>query len=393
MMRKTWRIAAKDLRLRVRDKTIFIVGVIAPLVLAFIFNAIFGAAFSDVGSQITFDVGVASEDQGALNLAFRAMLAEIEKEGLFEVREYAAEAAGAQAVEDGDVGAVFVIPEDFTVDVFENRGAGLSILGDVDAPSLVGITSSIARRFALTIDSARLASGLAVAAGAIPEEEYSAAVQEAGLNPPGLTLGEIEAGTRQLDSSTYFVAGLSVYFVLFIAGLAITSMLDEREDGTMLRLLAAPIGKSSIIAGKALAALVMCLMSLAVLVVASSYLMGADWGNWLGVSLLVIAVSVTSVAVMSMVGGLARTAEQANALQGVIATVMAMLGGTFVPIPADGLLQKVSLLTPNAWFMRGLGEMSGGGLADAIPAIGALVLMGAVCTVVSLTLVRKVVHL
>ena len=40
------RIAGKDLKLRVRDRSAFIMGIVTPLALAYIFHLVFGGTFS-----------------------------------------------------------------------------------------------------------------------------------------------------------------------------------------------------------------------------------------------------------------------------------------------------------------------------------------------------------
>ena len=56
-MRQMLRIAAKDLKQRVRDRSVFIVGIIAPAMLALIFTFAFGDALdpsdADGGTRIT----------------------------------------------------------------------------------------------------------------------------------------------------------------------------------------------------------------------------------------------------------------------------------------------------------------------------------------------------
>ena len=71
---------------------------------------------------------------------------------------------------------------------------------------------------------------------------------------------------------------------------------------------------------------------------------------------------------MAFVATLASTPEQAANVQSIVAVVLAMLGGTFFPVSqGPDLLANISLLTPHAWFMRGLGELSaGGGLAEVV---------------------------
>ena len=54
-------IATKDLRLRVRDRSFFILGVIAPLSLAVILNFVFGDTFTD--SSFDLEYGLVDQDQ------------------------------------------------------------------------------------------------------------------------------------------------------------------------------------------------------------------------------------------------------------------------------------------------------------------------------------------
>jgi ABC-2 type transport system permease protein len=83
---------------------------------------------------------------------------------------------------------------------------------------------------------------------------------------------------------------------------------------------------------------------------------------------------------MALAATVARTPEQAGYWQSIIALVLGMLGGSFFPVAqAGGLIEKLSLFTPHAWFLRGLTEMSGGGSpGNALPAVGALLLFTAV---------------
>jgi ABC-type multidrug transport system permease subunit len=76
----------------------------------------------------------------------------------------------------------------------------------------------------------------------------------------------------------------------------------------------------------------------------------------------------------------------------VVGLTLAMLGGTFVPITTnEGFLANVRYITPNAWYMRGLGEASGGAYGGAFQAIGVLLLFGVVFGGAGLFLVRRLV--
>ena len=58
-----------------------------------------------------------------------------------------------------------------------------------------------------------------------------------------------------------------------------------------------------------------------------------------------------------------------------------MLGGSFFSVSqAGGLIATLSLLTPHAWFLRGLGDLAGGGGAGAVLGPAAAILAFAAVT-------------
>ncbi len=117
-----------------------------------------------------------------------------------------------------------------------------------------------------------------------------------------------------------------------------------------------------------------------VLVAATSLLLGAEWGDPVGVGLLTVAGVIAAMSVMALIATLARTAEQAGNWQAIVAVVLGMLGGSFFPLTqAGGLIEKLSLATPHAWFLTGLGELQGGGSAvDVLPAVAAILVFAMV---------------
>jgi ABC-2 type transport system permease protein len=113
-----------------------------------------------------------------------------------------------------------------------------------------------------------------------------------------------------------------------------------------------------------LTSLILGVISRGVLVVATTLLFGASWGNPLGVGVLVVAAVLAAMAIMALIATIAKTAEQAGNWQSVAAVVLGLLGGTFFPVSrAPGVLSTLTLITPQAWFLRGLGDLRGGSLS------------------------------
>jgi ABC-2 type transport system permease protein len=122
------------------------------------------------------------------------------------------------------------------------------------------------------------------------------------------------------------------------------------------------------------------------LAVASRFLLGADWGGPASVALLIVAGVLAATAAMTFLATLARSAEQANTWASIVALVLGMLGGSFFPVGrAGGLVEKLSLLTPHAWFLRGLERSAAGeGIGAVLGPVGAILAFAGVCALLAL---------
>ena len=108
--------------------------------------------------------------------------------------------------------------------------------------------------------------------------------------------------------------------------------------------------------------------------------MGASWGAPLGVVLLVIAGVLAAIGIMGLISAVARTPEGAGNLGSIIAVILGMLGGTFFPVgQGSDVLSSLTLVTPHAWFLRGLGDLANGApWTAALPSVGAIMIFAGV---------------
>lgn len=392
-MRTAWLIAATELRIQLRRGSIFVLGFVAPFALALVMNLVFGG-LDDSDAPATFDVGIADLDGGEEAAAFVAVLDEIASSGLLDVTTFDDEGAARAAVDDGDVGAAWVVPAGFSDAVRTGAGTEIVVVGNVDHPTSTAVARSIAERYATGVGASSLAALVAVQTGVVDPAGAGEVAAQAAAVPPVVTLVSGNADARLLDVTTSLIAGMALFFVFFTAGLPITAVLEERSQGTLSRLLAAPIPAWSVTAGKVLAAVALGTLSLSALMVASTVLMGADWGPPVGALLLAVAAVIAAVGVMSVAGSLARTTEQAGNAQGIVAIVLAILGGAFTPIPGSegGILSVLRRLTPHGWWFDGITDLQHDGLGAALPAVGVLLAIGVVTLTIGLGLARRVLR-
>jgi ABC-2 type transport system permease protein len=111
--------------------------------------------------------------------------------------------------------------------------------------------------------------------------------------------------------------------------------------------------------GKALGSFLLGIGAMTVLVLASSLLLGAEWGNPLAVALLVLAAVIAAMGITALITTLARTEEQAGGWNSIVAVSLAILGGAFFDVSqGPEILGQVSRITPHAWFLEGIDLLS-----------------------------------
>jgi len=362
-------LTLKDLRLRVRDRSAFVIGILAPFGLAVILNAVIG----DQLDEVSADIAVVTEDSGRLGSAFIQALDDVDE---VEVTVNLSEDEARRRIDDGDLQAAIVVPAGFTAAVDANEDVELIVVGHVDEEIATLVAEAVADGFADRIEAGQLSVATVLAdgsGGAGDSIDIEQLVAFAEGSSPAASVTPDTTAERRLDTTTYLVAGMGVLFLFFMVQFGVRGLLDEQEMGTLPRLLAAPIPRALIPLSKALVSVVLGLVALAVLVVASTLALGADWGDPLAVAVLSVAVVLAATSIIGIVVVLARTSEQANNLQAIIAMVLGLLGGSFFPVSqGESLVTRLAVLTPHHWFLEGLGEASVGGIGDAVGAIVAL---------------------
>ena len=338
------------------------------------------------------EVGLVDLDDTQVSQSLGEALSGLEAEGVLVLTDFDDTASAEASVEDGEIGAYILLNQGLGDAAIQGQPFTIEVVGDVDSQTTTQVTSSIASEFGSAIERSQLSVTTAIALGQPPPpDELAIWGEEAALRPPAFTFVDVSADTRQLDANTFFAAGMAVFFLFFTVQFGVVGILEEKQGGTLARLLAAPISHTSVVAGKAILSFALGLISMTVLIVATHYLMDAEWGPPLGVALLVIAGVLAATSIMGVIAATATSADGAANLGAIIAVILGMLGGTFFPIgQGNDFLARLSYLTPHAWFMRGLANISGGAeWTEVLPAVGALLLFTLVFGTVAWVLLQR----
>lgn len=387
-------IAGKDLRQRLRDRSAIVMSVIAPFGLAAILGLLLPAD-EDAFEPHTY--AVVDEDGGEFAQTFiEDVLGGFDEDENVRLRDAESVAEARRLARADEIAAAFVLPDGFSEAISSNGPAEIRIIGSSESPIATQIADAVATSFASELNAIRIATStvLGTEGGGVPDPAAAQdlAARAAQVDVP-VDLLRDEAASKQLDSKTFTAVGMAVFFLFFTAQFGVLSLLGERRGGTLARLLAAPISPGAIVTAKALSTFVLGTVSMVTLVVASTLLLGADWGDPPAVGALILAGVVSAMGLTSLIGGFATTEEQAAGYSSIVAVVLGILGGTFFPLSqAPGLIATLNRITPHYWLMRGFGDLAGpGGIVDLVPSIVALLLFGAILGAVALWRARRLV--
>jgi ABC-2 type transport system permease protein len=203
----------------------------------------------------------------------------------------------------------------------------------------------------------------AVPAGAVPVPAMAAPVFAppvmAGLAVPDVSVRDILGATKSNPVIAMYAAGIAVMFLLFSTTTASGSLLEEKENSTLERLLSSHLTMDQLLLGK------WCYLTL--LGCAQTTLMFVAGAVFFRLNLLehlagfAIMTAVTAGAASSfalMMAAVCRTRTQLGWLSTILILSMSALGGSMVPRYVMGEnIRRVGQFTFNAWALDGYNKV------------------------------------
>jgi ABC-2 type transport system permease protein len=189
------------------------------------------------------------------------------------------------------------------------------------------------------------------------------------------------------------VAGTAILMLLFsVAGVG-TSILEEKENGTINRLLYSPLKGSTILYSKMLFAFFISILQLSAMFLFAWLILNMDMSvNIPGLILMIIATSFAVSSLGIFLASVAKTRQQAQNLSTIIILVMSAIGGSMIPLfIMPSILQKIALLSVNYWGIQGFYDLFWRALPleEILPKILVLMSIGVAMTLASIRLFRK----
>jgi ABC-2 type transport system permease protein len=229
----------------------------------------------------------------------------------------------------------------------------------------------------------------AVFSSIVQQADAAAAARTGGYQ---LTSAQVE--DKSLTAIQYIAPGLLGWAIASggAFGAAIT-LVEWRRTKLLRRLRLAPVSVGTVVLARVGLSLVLALVQLAVFLgIATLPYFGlrlsADW--WMAVP-VVLCGTLAFMSIGLLVGSVTTSQQAATAIANVIILTMAFLGGAFVPLDfAPAWIRDVSYAMPLRYLVTGVQNVMarGEGVTSALPAIGILLGLAAVLTLISVRAFR-----
>jgi len=390
-------IAFKDLQIFFKDRG----AVIQLFLLPMLFIVVLSGALGEIGTgdeDAPILLPVVDLDAGA---AAQTLLDGLDAAGGVSVELYDQEQAQS-LLDDGELDRVLTIPASFSSDIADNRQVTLRLVSHSDADTeeteavrlvVEGVAGDMSLESQILASLQQMGDMQANA----PEEYQVFTVERMQAQARGQferaqtqpLVGVVQTvpghgGEREVepDLDEVVVPGFAVLFIFLTAQTTARSIYDEKKVGSFRRLLAAPMSKVSLLAGKMLPNFITALIQTAVIFafgVVGLRLLGlkaVTLGNDpLAIVLVAVLIALCSSALGIVIAAIARTENQIGGISTLLLWGMGIIGGSIFPLFAlEDFLGSLPKIVPHYWANRALDNLMVRefGLADVTTEMGVL---------------------
>jgi ABC-2 type transport system permease protein len=154
---------------------------------------------------------------------------------------------------------------------------------------------------------------------------------------------------------SFYAAGIGVMFLLFSVSGASGALLDETDSGTLDRVLSTRVGMTGLLVGKWMFIGLLGTLQLTVMFLWGRLMFGLDlFSHVPGFLVMTLFTASAAAAFGLLLATLAKTRAQLSGMSTIVILTMSSLGGSMFPrFLMSDTMQKLGLLTFNAWALDG----------------------------------------
>lgn len=228
------------------------------------------------------------------------------------------------------------------------------------------------------------------------EENFSSSGFSENSGDPGMKVTRLVAAKQDnTPGLVQAVAGTAVMMLLFSVAAMGASLLSEKEEGTLKKLLTSPIHPNAILFAKMLSSNLVSVMQLIVMFLYAWILFGLDiFQNIPALALHILATAFACSSFGMLLASIAKTRSQVQGISTLIILTMSAIGGSMIPtFIMPEWMQKISVISVNYWSIQGFFDIFWRSLSISdfafLKRVLILFAIGTVMTAISMRLFKK----
>lgn len=416
-------IAIKDLKRSIRSMFTIGMAVIAPLLITGLMYAAFSGMSTGNSEISAIKIGIVNFDSLPNDITLNAPLGDSIHEMFVDesikawlvATDFSDETSARTAVDKQEISVAVIIPPNFTADFFANKSkTSIKLIQDPTttiAPLIVRnmLTSLLdgfsGGRIAIeTINSRhqtlRITPNPTTVSALLENyQNWYIDFQRKLFHDPDQAVLYMSAPTKEADQSGglssligMVMAGQLIFFAFYTGAYAMMSILREQEEGTLARLFSTPTDRTTVLTGKFLNVFITVLLQGVVLITASHFAFGVNWGQPLGIVLTLLGQVIAASGLGVLLIAFVKSTQQGGPVLGGALTGIGMLSGLFtVALPTPpAIFEFLGYFTPQGWVLKGWSAvLSSQPLADVFLPFAMMTLMGIIMFALGAALFRR----
>ncbi|MCY9377127.1 ABC transporter permease [Bacillus sp. T17B1] len=384
-MKKMIAICGIELSLIFKKRQNYLVMFATPLLLTFVFGSMLGS------NDDKLRLAIVDQDDTILSQHYIRQLKAHDEMYTFENMS---ESKASEKLKQKKIAGIIVISRSFQTQLEKGKHPELIFRHGPElseAPMAKQYAETTLAKLNIQVSAAKTA---AQAAGENWKAAYKTVIakdhKDAAPAVKQKTLSDKKEGTGGGDTASR-AAGFSILFVMLTMVGAAGTILEARKSGVWSRLLTASVSRAEIGAGYVLSFFVIGWIQFAILLLATHWLFGINWGNPVAVIVLVSFFLLTVVGIGLVIAANVRTPEQQLAFGNLFVIATCMVSGMYWPIDIEPtFMQTIAEFLPQKWAMSGLTEIMANDahITDILGICGILLAFAAITFTVGLKALR-----
>ncbi len=375
-MHKLWASTYKEILLLIRDFGGLVILFVMPLVLIITITLIQDSTFKTV-NDTKIPILIVDQDKGVIS---ETILSDLKASESFEIILEKDEADAKELVFKGDYQLAIVIPENLSIDLtkkIDQNVEGILAKFGIEEEEVKQVQELTKKEVMLFFDPATqqafktsVKNGIDKMISKIETAAVYKAFQQQLTDDASEVIFETDSfisfkeimpvkNDKELvpNSVQHNVPAWTLFAIFFIIVPLSINIVKEKSQGTFVRLRTNPVSYATVLGGKTIVYLTVCLLQFVFMLLIGVYLFPElglprlDIANRLPMLLLVTVFSgLAAIGLGLLLGTVAKTQEQSAPFGATFVVILAAMGGVWVPVFAmPKVMQALSNLSPMNW--------------------------------------------